>query len=323
LCKLTNFFLTFRVRLKFLVASVVLLLLFYFNNCFLEDNADTDIVYFPSPFEPGRYQAFTSKVSAQPQSAAPVEYHNREQQQNKVNKSPQNSLPDSQERLEATSINSIRGPARTTPSPNYQNAGNPDLSRPSSPTDQNADKRGQNRPNNAFGQNSYTQVPSQNVAGQRGGDQNSRIPADGNPQYFNPQYPQNSPNQGSAQRNPNPYYSNSNTQKPSSSEEQNSGENPLKPPKKNQQTPSTPIYYGNTNGLNQPAGLPNGFRPNNGLGGAFNGITNPNKYSSGATNQNIPYNPQQGSYESEGPKFADYKPITRFAWQLFKVGFDA
>jgi hypothetical protein len=39
--------------------------------------------------------------------------------------------------------------------------------------------------------------------------------------------------------------------------------------------------------------------------------------------QNRPSNPQQGSYESEGHKFADYKLITRFAWQLFKVGFDA
>jgi hypothetical protein len=172
-------------------------------------------------------------VSTQPPSAAPVEYHNREQQQNGVNRNPQNSLSDSQERLEAASINSIRGPARTTPSPNYQNAGNPS----NLPTDQNADRRGQNRPNNGFAQNTinfWALVPSQNGEDQRVAVQNFNIPLNGNPQHYNPQSSQSFSNRESTVRNLN--YSHSKTQKPFRSEEQTSGFNPSKPPKRNQQT---------------------------------------------------------------------------------------
>jgi hypothetical protein len=223
-------------------------------------------------------------VSTQPPSAAPVENQNREQQQNEANKNPQNSLPDSQDRPEPASINSFKGPVRTT----WSNPSN-------SPTDQNADRRGAQRPTNNA-QNASPQRAPQSSKDQRVGDQNSQNPPIS--------HLTNSPNQGSAQRNPNPYYSNSNTKKPSSSEEQNSRSNTRRPTKGIQPTTNFPNNYGNLNSFNQHVGPPNGF---NGIGAASNGIGNPNRYPAGTTNQNGPYNSHQGSHEVEGPPVA-FKP---------------
>lgn len=269
-----------------------------FNTYFLENIADIqDKVFFPSN-EPGKFQEifqppFTSRVQQNPgnyqnlQQAPQVNYDQNSQapqpENNPHRRQGQSFVqpnPTSQERREALSTNSFRG---TSPAPFYQTTAVPS-------------RQNFNQLNGNGNQNPSINTEDQRIENNPSRPNNKPQFNNGQPNY-GPQNVPNTPNRGSAENNFRPSAISPNTNQ--FANRPNGAEGSRRPASSEEQA-----YGTGQNGL---PGIPGQSH--------FGGLSSNNRRPAQAR----PQHQQASSEETEAPKFGDYKPISKFAWQLFQV----